>query len=87
MTMIDHTRSLQTSRSSTTDELAGEAPTCPRCHTDDYLIYEEFVPARQADHTTRLLPASVSYACSECGTFNAHAVPASWRPPQWFWYN
>ncbi|BBE24263.1 hypothetical protein MN0502_31460 [Arthrobacter sp. MN05-02] len=65
----------------------GEAPSCPRCRTDEYLIFEEFVPARQAEHSTDLIPASASYTCSECGTFNAHAVPASWRPPQWFWYS
>ena len=54
---------------------------------NDYLIFEEFVPARQAEHSTDLLPASATYTCSECGTFNAHAVPPSWRPPQWFWYS
>ncbi|WP_104167728.1 hypothetical protein [Arthrobacter sp. SX1312] len=87
MTTIDHGRSLRTSSSAVSAPLTEEVPSCPLCLTDDYLIFEEFVPARQADHSTELLPASASYTCSECGTFNAHAVPASWRPPQWFWYN
>ncbi|MUK02466.1 hypothetical protein GM708_11360 [Vibrio cholerae] len=87
MTTIDHGRSLRTNSSSLTAKDMGEAPFCPRCGTDEYLIFEEFVPARQADHATRLLPASASYTCSECGTFNAHAVPESWRPPHWFWYS
>ena len=65
----------------------GEEPTCSGCHSSEYLIFEEFIPARQADHSTELLPPSVSYTCSECGTFNAHTVPAAWRPPQWFWYS
>jgi len=50
-------------------------------------MFEEFVPERQAIHSTDLLPASASYSCAECGAFNAHAVPTSWRPPQWFWYS
>lgn len=87
MTTIDHGRSLRTSTSAVALPLTEEAPSCPVCRTDDYLIFEEFVPARQADHSTDLLPASASYTCSECGAFNAHAVPAAWRPPQWFWYN
>ncbi|WP_156135021.1 hypothetical protein [Arthrobacter sp. L77] len=87
MTTIDHGRSLRTSSSAVSVPPTEEAPSCPLCRTDDYLIFEEFVPARQADHSTDLLPASTSYTCSECGTFNAHAVPGSWRPPQWFWYN
>lgn len=87
MTTIDSGRALNTSSSPFSLSDTGEAPSCPRCHTDDYLIVEEFVPARQAEHSTDLLPASASYTCSECGTFNAHTVPASWRPPQWFWYS
>ncbi|MHA7240444.1 hypothetical protein [Arthrobacter sp. TMS1-12-1] len=87
MTTIDHGRSLRTSSSVFPVQSTEEEPSCPLCLTADYLIFEEFVPARQADHSTDLLPASASYTCSECGTFNAHAVPASWRPPQWFWYN
>lgn len=87
MTTIDHGRSLRTSSSPFSPLEMGEAPSCPRCRTDEYLIFEEFVPARQAEHSTDLIPASASYTCSECGTFNAHAVPASWRPPQWFWYS
>ncbi|MEG9249643.1 hypothetical protein V6S67_16265 [Arthrobacter sp. Soc17.1.1.1] len=87
MTTLDHGRSLRLGGYPTTLGEKGEVPFCPTCHTDDYLIFEEFVPARQAEHSTDLLPASTSYTCSECGTFNAHAVPPSWRPPQWFWYS
>ncbi|MHA7287070.1 hypothetical protein ACX80I_12370 [Arthrobacter sp. MDT3-44] len=87
MTTIDSGRSVRTSSSSFFRVDTGEAPSCPRCGTDEYLIFEEFVPARQADHSTDLIPASASYTCSECGTFNAHSVPVSWRPPQWFWYS
>lgn len=87
MTTIDHGRNLRTSGSTTPFLDTGESPSCPRCRTDEYLIFEEFVPARQAEHSTDLLPASAGYSCSECGTFNAHTVPASWRPPQWFWYS
>ncbi|MHA7283284.1 hypothetical protein [Arthrobacter sp. TMS2-4] len=87
MTTIDHGRSLRTTTSATATPTSEETPCCPLCRTDDYLIFEEFVPARQADSTSDLLPASASYTCSECGTFNAHAVPESWRPPQWFWYS
>ena len=87
MTTIDSGR---TFRQQSTDNLlanSAEEPSCPGCHSTEYLIFEEFVPARQADHSMDLLPASVSYTCSECGGFNAHTVPAAWRPPQWFWYS
>lgn len=87
MTTIDHGRSTRTSGPTSPLLDTGESPSCPRCNTDDYLIFEEFVPARQAEHSTDLLPASASYSCSECGTFNAHTVPTPWRPPQWFWYS
>ncbi len=87
MTTIDHERNLRINGSASPLSDAAEAPSCPQCRTDDYLIFEEFVPARQAEHSTDLIPASASYTCSECGTFNAHTVPAPWRPPQWFWYS
>lgn len=87
MTTIDHGRSLQASSVPLSIAEAGEAPSCPICGTDEYLIFEEYVPARRANSSEHLLPASAGYTCSECGTFNAHAVPASWRPPRWFWYS
>lgn len=87
MTTIDHGRDLRTNSSVSPLSDTAEAPCCPQCRTDEYLIFEEFVPARQAEQSTDLIPASASYTCSECGTFNAHTVPASWRPPQWFWYS
>ncbi|MFC3300648.1 hypothetical protein FJV46_06560 [Arthrobacter agilis] len=87
MTTIDHGRGLHTTAFAPTLTATGESPSCPQCHTDEFLIFEEFIPARQANHSTELLPASASYSCSECGLFTAHAVPDGWRPPHWFWYS
>lgn len=62
-------------------------PWCERCATDEFLIYEDFVPARVSSEGRDLIPASVSYSCSVCGSFNGHQVPPMWSPPHWFWYS
>jgi hypothetical protein len=64
-----------------------ELPWCSNCRTDEFLIYEEFVPASVAVGSRDVVAASVSYSCSVCGRFNGHEVPPTWSPPNWFWYN
>lgn len=61
-------------------------PWCCDCDTDEYLIYEDFVPARIPAGTDEHIAASVNYSCSVCGRFNGHEVPSSRSPPNWFWY-
>jgi hypothetical protein len=62
-----------------------ELPFCATCRTDEYLVFEEYVPSRivPVDGPT---PAETSYSCLQCGQFNAHEVPPGWEPPGWFWY-
>lgn len=67
-------------------------PTCPRCKTDDYLLYSNFVPAhdetrhiathlgQRVTRTTHRSPV-VEYRCQKCGHFNGHAVPDGWTVP------
>lgn len=64
-----------------------ELPWCGNCATDEFLIFEEFVPASVAAGSRDVVPASVSYSCSVCGRFNGHEVPPTWSPPNWLWYN
>jgi hypothetical protein len=66
---------------------AGDLPWCPGCGTDEFLIFEEYVPPRFPSNGEPLLPASASYSCSMCGAFAAHTVPTDWVPPHWFWYS
>lgn len=61
-------------------------PWCSDCDTDEYLSYEDFVPARIPAGAEDYLAPSVNYSCSVCGGFNGHEVPSSWSPPDWFWY-
>ncbi len=63
-----------------------QVPTCDTCGTDEHLIYEEYVPARMSSPGSDAVSANASYSCSECGRFSAHAVPASWCPPNWSFY-
>ncbi|MHA7140268.1 MULTISPECIES: hypothetical protein [unclassified Arthrobacter] len=62
-------------------------PWCSECDTDEFLMYEDFVPARRPAGGGHLVAASVNYSCSVCGRFNGHEVPDSWNPPNWFWYS
>jgi hypothetical protein len=62
-----------------------QRPFCEVCRSDEFLVYEEFVPARVLTAGTGK-PAEASYTCIECGQFSAHAVPDGWEPPGWFWY-
>ncbi|MBG6179295.1 hypothetical protein [Arthrobacter sp. CAN_A1] len=62
-------------------------PWCTACDTGEFLIYEDFVPARLAAREDESHAACVSYSCSVCGRFNGHEVPALWNPPNWFWYS
>lgn len=62
-----------------------QVPWCRRCGTDEYLIWENYVPPRLLP-TGALQPANISYTCSSCEQFSGHEVPASWVPPDWFWY-
>lgn len=70
-----------------------EEPTCPRCKTDDYLLFSDFVPSQvvrrefgawggQRIGRDQVRPASVSFRCLKCGHFNGHSVPDGWRVPE-----
>ncbi len=59
-------------------------PYCEKCGTDDFVYLESFVPAsRRRDGSVSKL-AEVTYFCSGCEDYSAHAVPASWAPPGWY---
>ena len=62
-----------------------ELPFCATCRTDEYLVFEEYVPSRIVPGDGPK-PAETSYSCLMCGQFNAHEVPPGWEPPGWFWY-
>lgn len=62
-------------------------PFCENCGTDEYLLYEDFAPARTLPGGRSAGRASVSYSCTQCGGFSGHDVPATWAPPNWFWYS
>ncbi|MDQ0848570.1 hypothetical protein QFZ65_000508 [Arthrobacter sp. B3I9] len=59
-------------------------PYCERCGTDEFIYLETFVPAtyRRDGSVSRL--GEVTYFCSGCDDYSAHAVPASWAPPGWY---
>jgi hypothetical protein len=65
--------------------IGGARPSCGACGSAEYLVFEEYVPARVMPGK-ELKPPEVSYSCLRCGQFNAHEVPADWEPPGWFWY-
>lgn len=60
------------------------SPYCERCGTDEFIYLETFVPAtfRRDGSVSKL--GEVTYFCSGCDDFSAHAVPASWVPPGWY---
>lgn len=62
-----------------------ELPYCGACGSDEYLVFEEYVPSRLVPGEG-LSPGETSYSCMKCGQFNAHPVPSGWEPPGWFWY-
>ena len=60
------------------------SPDCERCGTDEFIYLETFVPAtHHRDGSIKNL-GEVTYFCSGCDDFSAHAVPASWVPPGWY---
>ena len=58
------------------------SPYCERCGTDEFIYLETFVPANLPAGTARVSKlGEVTYFCTGCDDFSAHAVPASWAPP------
>ncbi|MCG2622124.1 hypothetical protein LVY72_09355 [Arthrobacter sp. I2-34] len=58
---------------------------CRDCGSADYLVFDDFVPARLLDES-QWTAASASYSCSQCGGNGGREVPPDWVPPGWFWY-
>ena len=63
-----------------------DVPSCAACGTDQYLAYEDFIPARTLP-TGAVVPPSVNYTCTKCEHYSGHGVPEGWEPPGWFWYS
>lgn len=59
-------------------------PYCERCGTDEFVYLEAFVPAKHRRDGSVSQLGEVTYFCSGCEDFSAHAVPASWAPPGWY---
>jgi hypothetical protein len=59
-------------------------PFCERCGTDEFIYLESFVPATHHRDGSVSKLAEVTYFCSGCDDYSAHAVPASWAPPGWY---
>ncbi len=59
-------------------------PFCERCGTDEFVYLESFVPPRHHRDGSVSQLGEVTYFCSGCEDFSAHAVPASWAPPGWY---
>ncbi|MCU1530548.1 MAG: hypothetical protein JWO49_119 [Arthrobacter sp.] len=59
-------------------------PYCERCGTDEFLYLETFVPAMHRRDGSVSKLGEVTYFCSGCDDFSAHAVPVSWVPPGWY---
>ena len=59
-------------------------PYCERCGTDEFIYLETFVPATHRRDGSVSKLGEVTYFCSGCDDFSAHAVPASWVPPGWY---
>ncbi|MHA7238706.1 hypothetical protein [Arthrobacter sp. TMS1-12-1] len=62
----------------------GLTPICLSCGRDDALVYTTYseqviLPNGRTRH------ARITYCCARCGRSRDHEVPASWRPPGWFW--
>ena len=60
------------------------SPYCERCGTDEFIYLETFVPATHRRDGSVSKLGEVTYFCSGCDDFSAHAVPASWVPPGWY---
>ena len=60
------------------------SPYCERCGTDEFIYLETFVPATHHRDGSISKLGEVTYFCSGCDDFSAHAVPASWAPPGWY---
>ncbi|MGO4119486.1 hypothetical protein [Arthrobacter sp. YAF16] len=65
------------------DDFVG-IPYCERCGTDEFVYLETFVPAKHRRDGSVSRLGEVTYFCSGCEDFSAHAVPASWVPPGWY---
>lgn len=60
------------------------SPFCERCGSDEFIYLETFVPATHRRDGSINKLGEVTYFCSGCEDFSAHAVPASWVPPGWY---
>lgn len=60
------------------------SPYCERCGTDEFIYLETFVPATHHRDGSIDRLGEVTYFCSGCDDFSAHAVPATWVPPGWY---
>lgn len=67
-------------------------PNCPRCKTDDFLEYSEFVPGHNETRSfgswggpditrTNWIGPVVHFTCIKCGHRNGHTVPDDWNVP------
>ncbi len=65
------------------DDFVG-IPYCERCGTDEFVYLETFIPAKHHRDGSVSRLGEVTYFCSGCEDFSAHAVPASWVPPGWY---
>jgi hypothetical protein len=61
-----------------------DSPYCERCGTDEFIYLETFVPATHGRSGSISKLGEVTYFCSGCEDYAAHAVPASWAPPGWY---
>lgn len=59
-------------------------PYCERCGSDEFVYLETFVPAKHHRDGSVSRLGEVTYFCSGCEDYSAHAVPASWVPPGWY---
>ncbi|MET3811351.1 hypothetical protein [Arthrobacter sp. UYEF3] len=59
-------------------------PYCERCGSDEFVYLETFVPAKHHRDGRVNKLGEVTYFCSGCEDYSAHAVPASWVPPGWY---
>lgn len=60
------------------------SPYCERCGTDEFIYLETFVPATHRRDGSVSKLGEVTYFCSGCDDYSAHAVPATWVPPGWY---
>ena len=60
------------------------SPYCERCGTDEFIYLETFVPAARGRDGSISKLGEATYFCSGCEDYSAHAVPASWVPPGWY---